>query len=167
MKTELYRALKGINAENLSEENKEELLRFFVVTEDHNIRNQIAFIFSDVKYNRAIPFIIEKINDKKLSHHNGSLVYALENLDVKDSFVEFVKMVCEMEYEPRYQAYEILQKYAPEISREIREKALAILEERRILLEVTATDKGPDSPFNFVEHSIELIKGQQNQTDDY
>lgn len=167
MKTELYRALKGINAENLNEEDKEELLRFFVVTENHVIRNQIAFIFSDVKYNRAIPFIIEKINDKKLSHHNGSLVYALENLDVKDSFLEFVKMVCEMEYEPRYQAYEILRKYAPEISKEIREKSLEMLEERRILLEVTATDKGPDSPLNFVEHSIELIKGQQNQADNY
>ncbi|PSL30915.1 hypothetical protein [Chitinophaga ginsengisoli] len=163
MKTELYHALKGINAENLSEENKEELLRFFVVAEDHTIRNQIAFILSDVKYNRAIPFIIEKINDKKLAHHNGSLVYALENLDVKDSFIEVVNMVCEMEYEPRYQAYEILRKYAPEISEEVREKALAILEVRRILLEITATDKGPDSALDFVEHSIELIKGQQNE----
>jgi len=90
------------------------------------------------------------------------LVFALENLDVKDYFIEFVKIVCEMEYEPRYQAFEILEKYAPVISREIREKALALLEERRKLLEVTATDKGPDSSFNFVEHSIELLKGQQS-----
>lgn len=165
MKTELYRALKGVNTDNLSEEDKEELLRFFVVAENHSIRNQIAFIFSDIRYNRAIPFIIEKINDKKLSNHNGSLVFALENFDVKDYFIEFVKMVCEMEYEPRYQAYEILEKYVPAISKEIREKALVLLEERRMLLEVTVADKGPDSPFNFVEHSIELIKGQQNQTD--
>lgn len=122
MKTELYRALKGINAETLSEEDKEELLRFFVVTESHGIRNQIAFIFSDIKYNRAIPFIIEKINDEKLAHHNGSLVFALENLDVKDYFLEFVKMVCDMEYEPRYQAFEILEKYAPGISRELEKR---------------------------------------------
>ena len=164
--TELYRALKGINAENLTDEDKEELLRFFVVAKNHVIGNQIAFIFSDIKYNKAIPFIIEKINDKNLSHNNGSLVYALENLEVKDYFIEFVKMVCEMEYEPRYQAYEIVQKFMPTISREIRENALALLEERRILLEITATDKGPDSSLNFVEHSIELIKGQLNHTDD-
>ena len=162
METGLYRALKGINAETLSEEDKEELLRFFVVTKNHGIRNQIAFIFSDIKYNSAIPFIIEKINDEKLSHHNGSLVFALENLDVKDYFIEFVKMVCDMEYEPRYQAFEILKKYVPVISSEIREKALTILQEHRKLLEVTATDKGPDSPLNFVEHSLELIKGQQS-----
>jgi len=160
MKTELYQALKGINVENLTEEDKEELLRFFVVTENHGIRNQIAFILSDVRYNKAIPYIIEKINDRKLSQNNGSLVYALENFDVKDYFIEIVSMVCELEYEPRYQAYEILRKYAPEISQEIREKALAMLEERRIFLEMAATDKGPDSSLNFVEHSIELIKGQ-------
>lgn len=164
--TELYRALKGINAENLTDEDKEELLRFFVVAKDNAIRNQIAFIFSDIKYNKAISFIIEKINDKNLSHNNGSLVYALENLEVKDYFIEFVKMVCEMEYEPRYQAYEIVQKLTPIISREIRENALALLEERRILLETAATDKGPDSSLNFVEHSIELIKGQKNHMEE-
>ena len=164
--TELYRALKGINAENLTDEDKEELLRFFMVAKNHAIRNQIAFILSDIKYNKAIPFIIEKINDKNLSHNNGSLVYALENLEVKDYFIEFVKMVCEMEYEPRYQAYEIVQKLTPTTSREIRENALVLLEERRILLEITATDKGPDSSLNFVEHSIELIKGQQNHMDE-
>lgn len=164
--TELYRALKGISAENLTDEDKEELLRFFVVAKNHVIRNQIAFILSDIKYNKAIPFIIEKINDKNLSHNNGSLVYALENLEVKDYFIEFVKMICEMEYEPRYQAYEIVQKFTPTISREIRENALALLEQRRILLEITATDKGPDSPLNFVEHSIELIRGQQIHKDE-
>lgn len=164
--TELYRALKGINVENLTDEDKEELLRFFVVAKNNTIRNQIAFIFSDIKYNKAIPFIIEKINDKNLSHNNGSLVYALENLEVEDYFIEFVKMVCEMEYEPRYQAYEIVQKLTPLISREIRENALALLEERRILLETAATDKGPDSSLNFVEHSIELIKGQKNHMEE-
>ncbi|RFM31219.1 hypothetical protein [Chitinophaga silvisoli] len=160
MNRELYRALKGINPNALSEEDKEELLRFFVVTENHGIRDQIAFIFSDIKYNRAIPFIIEKINDEKLYHHNGSLVFALENLDVRDYFIEFVKMVCDMEYEPRYQAFELLMKYAPGISREIREKALTMLEERQQQLEVTDADKGPDSPYNFVKHSIKLIEGK-------
>ncbi|MCF6403147.1 hypothetical protein L3C95_09695 [Chitinophaga filiformis] len=164
--TELYRALKGMNAESLTDEDKEELLRFFMVTKNHVIRNQIPLIFSDIKYNKAIPFIIKKINDQNLSHDNGSLVYALENLEVKNYFIEFVKMVCEMEYEPRYQAYEILRKLAPAISSEIRENALALLEERRILLEITATDKGPDSSLDFVEHSIELIKGEKNYTEE-
>jgi len=159
---ELYRALKGINAENLTDEDKEELLRFFVVTKNHVIRNRIALIFSDTKYNKAIPFIIKKINDPNLFYNNGSLVYALENLEVKDYFIEFVKIVCEMEYEPRYQAYEILRKFTPAISPEVRENALALLEERRILLEITATDKGPDSSLDFVEHSIELIRGEKN-----
>jgi hypothetical protein len=166
MNTELYKALKGINVENLNEEDKEELLRFFVVVKNNVIRNQIALIFSDTKFNKAIPFIIDKINDKNLRHYNGSLVYALENLDVKDYFIEFIKMVCELDYEPRYQAYEIVQKFALTISKEIKEKALILLEERRILLEITASDNGPDSVLNFVEHTIALIQEQQEQTDD-
>ena len=166
MKTELYKALKGINVENLSEEDKEELLRFFVVAQTNVIRNQIAFIFSDANFNKAIPFIIDKINDKDLSHSNGSLVYALENLDVKEYFIDFIKMICEMEYEPRYQAYEIVQKFAPTISKEVREKALKLLEERRMLLQIKSADWESDSPLNFVEQTIELIQRLQQREDD-
>ncbi len=107
-----------MNVEKSNEEDKEELLRFFAVAKTNVIRNQIAFIFSDTKFNKAIPFMIDKINDKSLRHYNGSLVYALENLDVKDYFIEFIKMVCELEYEPRYQAYEIVQlclRFAPQL----------------------------------------------------
>jgi hypothetical protein len=56
MNRELYKALKGINVENLNEEGKEELLRFFIVAKTDVIRNEIAFIFSDTKFNKAIPF---------------------------------------------------------------------------------------------------------------
>lgn len=166
MKTELYKALKGISVENLSEEDKEELLRFFVVAQTNVIRNQIAFIFSDAKFNKAIPFIIDKINDKDLSHCNGSLVYALEDLDVKEYFIDFIKMVCEMEYEPRYQAYEIVQKFAPAISKEVREKALKLLEERQLLLQTKSADREPGSTLNFVEQTIELIQRLQQQKAD-
>jgi hypothetical protein len=108
MSTEVYKAIKSLKNENLYQEDKEELLRFFIVTRSSAIRNQIAFMLSDVKFNKAIPFIIDKINEKDLCHNNGSLVYALENLDVKDYFIEFIKMICDWEYEPRYQAYEIV-----------------------------------------------------------
>ncbi|SHN45143.1 hypothetical protein [Chitinophaga sp. CF418] len=165
MKTELYKALKGISVESLSEEDKEELLRFFVVAKTDVIRNQIAFIFSDANFNKAIPFIIDKINDKNLSHNNGSLVYALENLDVKEYFIDFIKMVCEMEYEPRYQAYEIVQKFAPTISKEVREKALKLLEERQMLLQAKSADTESDSPLNFVEQTIELLQNLQQHSE--
>jgi hypothetical protein len=157
MSTELYKAIKTLKGENLDQEDKEELLRFFVVTKSSVVRNQIALILSDAKFNKAIPTIIDKIKEKELSSNNGSLVYALENLDVKEYFIEFVKMICELEYEPRYQAYEIVNKVYREISGEIKDEALAILQEKRILLEITSDDKGPDSSLIFVEQTIELL----------
>jgi len=86
MKTELYKAFKGIEVKNLTEENKEELLRFFMVTKDHTIRNQIAFIFSDIQYEKAVPFILKQIRRKELYNYNGSLVYALQEFDLRKHF---------------------------------------------------------------------------------
>ena len=77
MKTELYKSIKAINIKNLNEDDKEELLRIFMVTKNDLIRNQIAFIFSDLHYDNAIPYIIKKINEKSTFHNNGSLVHAL------------------------------------------------------------------------------------------
>jgi len=77
MKTELYRAIKSININELSPEDNRELLAFFKITKNDLIRNQIAFIFSDIKYNESIPSIIRKINDKSLYNKSiyNKLIY--------------------------------------------------------------------------------------------
>ena len=54
MKTELYRALKSIDVKSLSDEDKDELLSFFSVAKSSVIRDQISFIFSDLKFNKAL-----------------------------------------------------------------------------------------------------------------
>ena len=46
MKNELHKALKGIDINKLSEDDKLELLTIFRNTKSSLIRNQIAFMFS-------------------------------------------------------------------------------------------------------------------------
>jgi len=157
MKMELYRAFKSITPENLNDDEKEELLQIFMIVKSSTIRNQIAFILSDVHYNRAIPFILSKINDKDLFNNNGSLVYALEGLNIQDYFLDIVKIICTMEYEARYQAYELIQKYAPVVADAIRKEAISVLEKNRLTLEKTAVDKGNNSMLHFVESTIEIL----------
>jgi hypothetical protein len=157
MKTELYKSIKAIDIKNLTEDDKEELLRIFMVTKNDLIRNQIAFIFSDLHYDNAIPYIIKKINEKGILHNNGSLVHALEELDLKKYFIPLIKIICEHEYEPRLMAYGIVQRLAPSISNVTKRKALKILEEHRLWLEHTDTDKGENSTLHFVEKTIELL----------
>jgi hypothetical protein len=142
MKSELYRCIKALDIKLLSESDKEELLRLFMVAKNDLIRDQIAFIFSDLHYEKAVPFIMEKILDKSTFHNNGSLLHALEDFDLKEYFIQLVKIICEQEYEPRLIAYGIVQEIAPSISTDSRLKALRMLEERLLVLELTATDKG-------------------------
>ena len=44
MQNELYQAIKKINIENLNEDDKEELIKIFEVTNNSHIRNHLALI---------------------------------------------------------------------------------------------------------------------------
>ena len=101
MKNELHKALKGIDINKLSEDDKLELLTIFRNTKSSLIRNQIAFMFSDMQYGYAIPYIIKKINQKKLYNKNGSLVHALSDMDTKNYLIEFIRIICDQDYEAR------------------------------------------------------------------
>jgi hypothetical protein len=77
---------------------------------------------------------------------------------LKEYFIQLVKIICEQEYEPRLIAYGIVQEIAPSISTDSRLKALRMLEERLLVLELTATDKGENSQLHFVEKTKELLR---------
>ena len=157
MKPQLYKWLKGVDSKSLTEEDKEELLLLFMVTKNDLIRNQIAFIFSDVAFEKAIPYILKKINDKRIAHNNGSLVYSLESFDLKKYFIPIIKIISEHEYEPRLWAYGIAEQLLPKMSVKMKEKALIILESRRRTLERFSSEKGINSSLHFVEKTIEMI----------
>ncbi|HWB94047.1 MAG TPA: hypothetical protein VG605_19475 [Puia sp.] len=160
MKSELYNCIKSLDINKLSEDDKEELLRIFMATKNDLIRDQIAFIFSDLHFVKAIPYIFKRINQKSAIHNNGSLVHSLQEFDLKKYFIPLVKVICEQEYEPRLLAYGLVQQVAPTISSGIRRKALAILEEFRLGLEETAIDKGENSTLHFIEKTQELLRSQ-------
>lgn len=158
MKTELYKAIKTIDAKNLSDDDLEDLLMFFMATKNALIRNHISFIFGDRHYDKAVPYILRKLNEKSVLHNNGSLVYSLGSFDMKNHFIDLIKIICSHEYEPRLMAFEIVNKIAPSINNSTKSEALEILEECRKQLERTATDKGENSPLHFVGKTIELLQ---------
>lgn len=158
MKTELYKLIKEIDIKKLSKDDMEELLKYFMVTKNDLIRNQIAFIFADLNFNKAVPYIIKKLNEKNVSHNNGALVYSLGNFNMKKYFIELIHIICKHEFEPRLVAYEIVNQSAPFISNKTKIKALEILEEQRLRLQLTAIDKGENSTLHFVEKTKELLQ---------
>ncbi len=157
MKSELYKAIKAINISNLTDDDKAELLKIFMVTQNILILDQIAFIFSDLHYDKAVPYIFKRINDKNAYNNNGSLVFALEGLNVKRYFISLIRIICEQAYEARLMAYGIVKKYIPSISRKTRGLSLRILEEYKVKAEQTDNDQGENSRLHFIEQTILLL----------
>lgn len=157
MFTELYKAIKTINIDNLSEPDKFELLKIFIVTQDVLVRDHLAFIFSDLRFNEAVPFIISRINEQSSLNNNGSLVYSLDNLDTAGYFLDIIKIICDHGYEARLQAYELIEKNVSFISEETRKSALKTLEEGRLKEDQSDSDKGENSRWKFIEKTIDLL----------
>ena len=162
MNTELYKAFKGLPVENLVEEDKEELLKFFIVTENSLIRNQIAIIFSDLRFNKAIPYLIKKINDRNLYNNNGTLVWALGKLDAEEYFINFIKIICEQEYEARLMAYDIVERFLNLTSIKDKNEALEMLESCLFEQEKVVSDKNENSTFHFLKATKKLIANSLN-----
>lgn len=129
-----------------------------MVTQNDLIRNQIAIIFSDVKYEPAVHFIFEKINDKSLFNNNSSLVHALEGFDLTEYFIHLVKIAVEHEYETRLIAYGFVEDLLLSISPAIKKKALEFLMLYRKEKEPVLTDRRDNSQWHFLQSSISLIQ---------
>lgn len=132
MKDSLYDAISSINIDTIDESDKLELLQFFLHTNSPVIRNQLALMFSDMKYNFAIPDILKKIAEKDLVNANGTLVFALHELDNQPYFLHIVKIVCEQGYEARSAAFDILEKDVNLIPNEMKIEALKMLAHYKI-----------------------------------
>ena len=156
MGNELYSCFKRIKVDKLDEVDKIELLNIFLVTKEPRIRNHIAFIFSDVGYDDAIPQVLKKIQEKSLFNKNGSLVYSLKNLKTQDYFFEFVKLVCTQAYEARLSAYEILKKDINKINLTVKKRSLSFIKkyykENKLSL-----SSGKDERYTMIKEVITML----------
>lgn len=157
MNNELHKAFKSINIDNLNNDDKFELLTIFRNTKSPLIRNQLAFMFSDMHFNEAIPYILKKINQKNLYNQNGSLVYALTTLDTRKYFKTFIKIICEQGYEARLHAFEIVEKDVKSVITEVRREALNSLQKCRNRQISLSTENGENSRLHFIEQTIKLL----------
>lgn len=121
------------------------------------IRNHIALVLSDVHYEKSLPYILEKINNKETFTDNGSLVHALAAFDMSGYLVDLVKIICEMGFEPRLMAYGIVEATLPYVQTNEKKEALKILTDCQQKLEVDGAEKGEDSTLHFIEQTIMLF----------
>jgi hypothetical protein len=159
VENELVKSIKNLKIENLNTADMEELLQIFNVVKSADLRNQIALVFFDLKYEKAVPSIIKKIIDKELFNKTGTLIFSLSNLDVKKHFITLIKVICEQGYEARLMAFQIIEKYAQSVSPQVNKKSLTILNTQRAEKEksYSKTDYA-NSALNFIDQTIKLLE---------
>lgn len=162
IKSEVYKLLKKINIANLQEDDKQILLNVFMCTNNSLIRDTVAEIFSDIKYEKAVPYIVKKLKEKSLFKNSGVLIFALEELDSIKFFMDFVEIICTHEYEARLLAFGIVEKYSNQISKRVRNKALETLESYRIKEVNNSNSKGENSTLHFIEQTQKLLKSNSS-----
>jgi HEAT repeat protein len=154
---ELNKAIEAINIESLNEEDKQDLLRIFMVTKNHGVRNKIAMVFADLQYQEAVPYIVKKINDPDLFNYVGTLVYSIGYLNCGKYFLTFIRVLSEHEYEARIEAYDIVEKYAGAVSKPTRTAALKALKDFQAKEELADVEKYENSKLHFIDAAIKLL----------
>lgn len=157
MKTELYKVIKSIDGDALSDEEKDELLKLFMITNNSLIRDHIAMLFSDIHYDRAVPYILKKIKDKSLNNNNGTLVAALRDLDARKYFNEFIKIIFTQDYEARLWALDLIEDFVNTVSTRSKVNALKMLTSYKSSTEGVHEGEYKNSRLHFVEETIKLI----------
>lgn len=153
--TELFKAIKQVEAANLNESDKNDLLHVFNNTTNAAIRDQIALIFAKVRYNKAIFSIINKINDKALFNHTGTLVYSLQELDIKNYFIDLIKIMVEQAYESQIVAYTAIKNLIGFIDNNTSSQALMLL--NRFKIEIEEVDNNSDT-VDLINSVIDLLE---------
>jgi hypothetical protein len=156
--SELFRVLDSIEIDKLNNGDKEELLKIFNHTENYAIRNHIAMIFADTRYQEAVPSIIKKIGDKTLLNKTRTLVYALKFLDAKKYLIDLIKIIYEQEYEARLMAYGGIEHLLPLVSIRVGNQALKILDDYKEKLKKAGAGNEVNGKLHFVESTIELLE---------
>lgn len=143
----------------VSEGNKEAipyLLQTLRSTEDADIRNAIALALSDLQAHEAVAALLEIIKNPKHKGFTGTLLYALQNLDCKDYFLDFIHILGEGTFENSEMALGLIEKYADDVDYGVRLEAINTLKSFK---------KGQSPEFasskydnlHYIEHALKLL----------
>lgn len=83
---------------------------------DVNLQNALALSLGDLKADEAVPLLMEIIKNPENKNRRGSFVYALQNLDCREYFSDFVDMICTGNFEVCSHAYEIFESIVDDAS---------------------------------------------------
>ncbi len=158
MNNEIYRAVKSIDPNKLTPEDKFELLEIFKITRNDLVRNQIAILLADAGFKEAVPEILKKIGEKGMISKNGTLVFTVGGLISQKNIVQIVRIICEQEYEARLMAFEIIKNLRPSLTPKSIKNALTVLASYKKDLHAKNHPFAENSTLHFIEETIAILE---------
>ena len=108
----------------------DELIQRLETTTDNSHRNTIAIVFRDLRCNKAINSLIKLINKPELKNCRGTLIYALEKLNVADRLDDFIDLLADGNYEVKCNTYTLFEKQLANMTDEKKLIYVNILKEK-------------------------------------
>jgi HEAT repeat protein len=135
------------------------LMEMLSSEKDINVKNAVALSLGDLRANEAVPVLIGLIKEPENKNRRGSFVYALQNLDCRQYFLDIVDLICTGNYEVCDHAFAIFESIVDEASFSDKLRAKGKLEDQEKIERTQPASKRPEyDRINFVKEAIELLK---------
>lgn len=142
------------------------LLKELLYSTNQWVRDAAAISLGDLKANEVVPEIMDLINNPNNKENNGSLIYALRNLEVKDFFLDFIKLLTS-HLESRDLALDIIEANLYKVSTDIQKQALIDCKKDREniskKLRVADMEDKEDikNTIQYIDYAIYLLEGEK------
>lgn len=142
------------------------LLKELLYSTNQWVRDAAAICLGDLKANEVVPEIMDLINNPNNKENNDSLIYALRNLDVKDFFLDFIKLLSS-HLESRDLALDIIEANLYKVSTDIQKQALIDCKKDREniskKLRVADMEDKEDikNTIQYIDYAIYLLEGEK------
>jgi HEAT repeat protein len=135
------------------------LMNMLSEEKDINLKNALALSLSDLKADEAVPLLMKLIKDPEHENKRGSFVYALQNLDCREYFFDFVEMICTGNYEVYCHAYDIFESIVDDANFSKKLEAKEALEnQRQIELAKPPSNHPKYDRVHFINDALKILE---------
>lgn len=100
------------------------LMKYFEITNNNILRNEIAIALSDIGYSEAVEPIINMIRNPKTIGSRGTLLYSLESFDYSSYIELLVDLLYDDNFEVSRQAFILIENIIKNLSDETKQKCI-------------------------------------------
>jgi hypothetical protein len=115
------------------------------------LRNAAAVGLRSLQDNSAVPYLFAQIQSEHTAGNRGTLVYALETLDMRNSLVEIVRWICNDTYEVVAMSLRVLDAQSNNFGFIDKQNAISVLRD------CLSNEDHPDWRKEMVSQSIEIL----------